>query len=250
MAGLDLRAVAQERDRLLEQGPEVHGIPGRRVGPGLKEELVQDLREPLRLAGDDGEQLLLLGGDAGLRQQHLGRSADGAQRVADLVGELGRHLPDRRQLLLGAHLLLETLDVGEVLEHEQEARSARGRVGQGSHREAELHASRRPGADRPPPAGPSAADAARARSANGSSRGEAKTWRSVAAADRARRRPRIWPAEVVDVEDAPLGVRDDQAAVDAADDDLVQLPQVGHLALRLLEPLARPAGGSPRSRSR
>ena len=41
------------------------------------------------------------------------------ERVADLVGQEGGHLADSGELLLGAHLLLQALDVCQVLEDQQ-----------------------------------------------------------------------------------------------------------------------------------
>src|SRR5947208_434590 len=83
--GLDRLAVphpppaAQQRDGLPEGAPDVHRPAGRQGGPRLVEQVVQRLRQPLRLPGDDGEQPLLLLRHVGLPHQHLGRSADGAE---------------------------------------------------------------------------------------------------------------------------------------------------------------------------
>ena len=71
---------------------------------------------------DDGEEALLLRRDVRLGHQHLRRAADRPEGVADLVGEMRGHLPDRGELLLGPHLVLQALDLGQVLEHEEVAR--------------------------------------------------------------------------------------------------------------------------------
>ena len=234
-----LRRVAQEGDRLLHQRAQVHRAlraPGR---AHLVEEPVQRVAEPLRLAGDDVQEPALLVPEPGLRHQHLGRAPDGAEGVADLVGELRRHLPHRGQLLLGADLLLEAPDVGEVLEDDQVAAGRAFLGGEGRHRDAELE---------PSPVGvPVGELEAGERPARGAG---PELRRRRAAATPALHEPRVPRrlaerppedrlAELVHVEDPALGVGGHEPALDAVDDHLVELAQVGDLDRRLAQLLAR-----------
>jgi hypothetical protein len=155
------------------------------------------------------------------------------------VGELRGHLPDRGELLLGPYLLLEALDVRQVLEHEQVPRAHRVARGEGRDRDAELdegavgttvgdleagQAPRGAGLDRVGLEEPGAEHLAHV------------------PAPRVLRGPaQDRLAERVHVQDVAGRVAGEQPAVDAVDDDLVQLLEVGHLAFRLLELLPRVA---------
>ncbi len=99
VVGAHLVPVAEQRDRRLDHRQDVDGVAGARRRTGLVEEAVECVRQPLRLARDDVEQPPLLLAERGLGGEHLGRAADRAERVADLVRQLRRHLADRGQLL-------------------------------------------------------------------------------------------------------------------------------------------------------
>ena len=79
------------------------------------------LVQPIRLAQHDVHQLRLLGGQRQLVAQDLDRPGHRRQRIADLVGDAGGHLADRRQPLLHARLAVALLQLGDVLEREEEA---------------------------------------------------------------------------------------------------------------------------------
>jgi hypothetical protein len=229
-----LGRVAQERDQLAHHRAQVEGA--RRAGgrPHLDQELVEAVREAPALLDDDAQQLLLLLRDVGLGEQHLGRAADGGQRVADLVRDVGRHLAHRGQLLLHAHLALQLLDAGEVLEDHQEPAGRGLRGGQGRDREAQVQllpvgrTVHHLQAGEPVVLGPHLErgrlqDVAAEQLAQG-----------TAPHLRAQHAQHLL-AEGVQVEHAGPGVGRGQAAVDAVDDEVVQLAQVGHLLGRLLQ---------------
>ena len=93
-----------------------------RVGQERPDRLV----EPIRLAQHDVHELLLVVGERQFGAQHLQRARHRGERIADFVGDAGRHLPHRRQALAHAGLALEPLDVGDVLEGEEIAGAAVG----------------------------------------------------------------------------------------------------------------------------
>ncbi len=131
--GPDLGSVSKQCHALGDHPAHVHGARGTRRGSRLEEKLVESVREPLRLPNDDGQEFLLLPRDAGLREEHLRRATDRAERVANLVSQLGGHLSHRGELLLVPDLLLQTLYLGQVLE-DQEEPGVHGRAGrQGRH---------------------------------------------------------------------------------------------------------------------
>jgi hypothetical protein len=78
------------------------------VGAGVVEELGHDLVQAVHLLDDDVEELLgaAVGHLVPDGLQVLGRALDRAQRVADLVGQAGRHLAQRRQAVALLHPLV------------------------------------------------------------------------------------------------------------------------------------------------
>ena len=77
------------------------------------EELGHHAVEPVHLLDDDLQELAVLAGELA-RVEVLDGALDGGQRVADLVGQAGRHLAERGQAVALLHLLVEL----GVLDHQ------------------------------------------------------------------------------------------------------------------------------------
>ena len=112
----------------LQRAADVEARDREPLRPRVGEERSDRRVQPLRLAQHDVHQLLLLGAERQLLPQDLDRAGHRRERIADLVGDAGRHLADRRQPLLHARVALELLDVGDVLEREQIAGAAARRL--------------------------------------------------------------------------------------------------------------------------
>ena len=136
-----LGAVAQQRGGVLD-GPagvdpgELH-LPGPGVGEKGRDGRVQ----AIRLAQDDVHQRGLLGRQRQLAAQHLHRARHRGQRVADFVGDAGGHLAHRGQPLPHLRGPFQALDVGDVLEREDDAALAAGqRQRRGAHAQVDVAA--------------------------------------------------------------------------------------------------------------
>ena len=115
-------AVAQQQRGVVERAAHVEPLDLEALRPGVGEKRSDRGVEPLRLAQHDVHQLRLLGRQRQLVAQDLDRPGHRGQRVADLVGDAGGHLPHRRQpLLLNGGVTLQPLDRGHVLEGEEQA---------------------------------------------------------------------------------------------------------------------------------
>jgi hypothetical protein len=87
--------------------------------PDEPEKLLDDAGQALRLRYDDLHQPLLRGADGELARKDLDGAGDRSKRVADLVSNTGRELPDRRELLGKARSPLELLHFRQVLKENQ-----------------------------------------------------------------------------------------------------------------------------------
>ena len=76
VVGPQLLAVAQQRDRLLDEGAQVHRPPRPARGTRLEEEAVQGVAQAHRLARDDVQQLPGHVAEPRLGHQHLGGAPD------------------------------------------------------------------------------------------------------------------------------------------------------------------------------
>ena len=94
VAGPHLGAVAQEGDRLLDEGPQVHRLRGPAArDASLEEEAVERVREPLRLARDDVEQALLLVAEMPARPSAPGPSRGSSRAGCGSRGRAGPPSP-------------------------------------------------------------------------------------------------------------------------------------------------------------
>ena len=124
-----LGAVAQQqRGVLAATRRRSNRAIGEPLRPRIGQERPDRRVQPLGLAQHDVHQLLLLGAERQLLAENLNRTRHRRERIADLVGDAGRHLADRRQPLLHARVALEPLDVGQVLERDQEPGAAARRL--------------------------------------------------------------------------------------------------------------------------
>jgi hypothetical protein len=74
----------------------------------------------------DVHQLRLIGRQRQLLLEHLHGAGHRRERIADFVRDAGGHFTDGRKALLQARVLLESLDVGDILERIQVAARAIG----------------------------------------------------------------------------------------------------------------------------
>ena len=118
---MQIGAVAQQQRRVVERAPDVEAGDGEPLRPRVGEERPDGRVQPLGLAQHDVHQLRLLGRQRQLLPQDLDRPRHRGQRIADFVGDAGGHLADRGQPLLHVRVALQLLDVGQVLERDQEA---------------------------------------------------------------------------------------------------------------------------------
>ena len=114
-------AVAQQQRRVVEHAPHVEARDREALRPRVREKRSDGRVEPLGLAQHDVHQLLLLRAERQLLAQNLDRPGHRRERIPDFVRDAGRHLAHRREALLHARVALELLDVGDVLEREQQA---------------------------------------------------------------------------------------------------------------------------------
>ena len=116
-----LRAGLQQRRRVLDGAPGVDAGHVDAPGPGIGQKRRDRRVQPVGLPQHDVHELRLLGRERQLAAQDLHRARHRRQRVADLVGDAGGHLADGRQPLAHLRRALEALDVGHVLEGEDDA---------------------------------------------------------------------------------------------------------------------------------
>ena len=128
MPFVHLGAVAQQQRRVVERAAHVEPRDLKALRPRIREERSDRGVQPLRLAQHDVHQLLLLAAQRQFLTQDLDRAGHRRQRVADLVRDAGRHLADRREPLLNRRVALELLDVGDVLEREEQPGAAARRL--------------------------------------------------------------------------------------------------------------------------
>ena len=206
--------------------------------PGVLQQVGDQAVEAVHLAHGDVDQLPALAVGPGRPAQHLDRSRDAGQRVADLVGDARRQPPDRGQALGPLHLDLHAAQLGQILEMDHAADDLAGVVGQRGGRDAEVaHAA--VGSDgiyfvaphRPHRSGhlqhqPQAGDAPGQRVAQGGGLGDAEDLASRA----------------VDRRDEAVQGHGDQPGRQATDGVLVQQRQIAGVLLVPGEPLASPLG--------
>jgi len=120
--GAELERVREQVERLREAGHHVELDRAPFARPDELKEVLDRLVEPVRLLEDDRHEPLLLRREPLRLLEHLDRSGDRGERIADLVRDAGRKLADRRHPILQAQLLLESLHVGQVLEDDADSR--------------------------------------------------------------------------------------------------------------------------------
>ena len=195
-----LGALAQQRGGVLDRPAGVDPGELHPPGPGVGQERRDGRVQPIRLAQHDVHQRGLLGRQRQLAAQHLHRARHRGQRVADLVGDAGGHLAHRRQPLPHLRGAFQALDVGDVLEREDDAALAarpaaaarRSRPGRCPGRRGGGRCSRRGGAGRRRCRSASSA-ANSAGSCNAAAAGSPVTGRVPAGDDRRRRGSRSAP---------------------------------------------------------
>lgn len=105
-------------DHLGEAGPQRKPLPVDRFRLGELEEIGDRLQQAVRLANDDLGQLQVhrigRGGGGKFPGQHLGRTGDGGQGVAEIVGDTGAHHADGGQFFGLAHLLFQALYLADI----------------------------------------------------------------------------------------------------------------------------------------
>ena len=123
------------------------------AGAGVFEQVGDQPVEPVHLAHGDVDQLAALAVRPRRPPQHLDRSRDAGQRVADLVGDARGQPADRGQPLGALHLDLHPPQLGQVLEVDDPADDLAGVIGQRRRRDAQVaHAAVGPdGVDLVPP---------------------------------------------------------------------------------------------------
>ena len=119
-----LGAVAQQQRGVVQRAADVEARDLEALRPRVGEKRSDRRVQALRLAQHDVHQLLLLAAERQLLPQDLDRSRHRRQRIADLVRDAGGHLADRGEPLLDRGVALELLDVGHVLEREQQPGAA------------------------------------------------------------------------------------------------------------------------------
>ena len=239
-----LGAVLQQRRGVGHDLPDVHQRRRLALRPRVREEAADRLVQPLGLADHDVHQLRLLVGQRQLLPQDLNRAGHRRQRVADLVGDSGGHLPDRRQPLLDARLPLRAARFGDVAEREHEAGLAAGRP-QDARCSARARSAGRPGASaRTRGAAALAARPGREHRAD-SAGGSCSTRQSTARRAAAAATPVIASAARLNVRSRPPDVGRRQAAGQAVDHVLAEGLQVRQLVRRLLAAARRPGAGPP-----
>ena len=125
--GLDLQArldpvgheiVPQQQERRVEQRLEGGGPPLVLLLPGEAEEVLHDVRRPLRLFLDDRERLPQRRRHVGHFGEVVGEPDDRGERVVEVVGDAGDELPDGGHLLRLDELVLQPAALGLVVEEE------------------------------------------------------------------------------------------------------------------------------------
>ncbi len=123
---LCLRMLRDKEQRCLDQAVDIDEIEFRFARPAEVEQVVDRLVEPLDLFEHLFDNLLArVVFDKIVRQDRNG-AADAGQRIFHLVGNAGRHLPDRSQPVGPLHLLVMVLfqlpsRLAEVFDHRVEA---------------------------------------------------------------------------------------------------------------------------------
>ena len=235
---LHFGAVAQQQRRVVQHAPDVEPRDREPLRPRVGEKRSDRVVQPLRLAQHDVHQLLLLVAERQLLPQHLDRARHRRQRIADLVRDAGGHLADRGEPLLQPRVALELLDVGDVLEREQQARRAARRLAGCVAVRPDLDLRGRRQCD----SGLSTRRPRRVRALLVSSTARCGGSCSTSAIGRPTTdsdgMPVIASAARLNVRIAALSIGRRQAARQAVDDVLVERLQVGDLVRRVLEPRA------------
>ena len=78
------------------------------------EEVPDDGVEALGFAGDDTDQGALIVGESGDGGQHLDRTGDGRERIANLMGDAGGQASDGGEAVAKTEFALEMANLGEV----------------------------------------------------------------------------------------------------------------------------------------
>ncbi len=113
-----LRAVLEEENRLLKQRGDLEHFRRKAARAGVLQKVGDDPVESMRFAQDDVHEVTLRGRQRQLVLEHLDRTHHRGQRIADLVGDGGGEIADRRHFPLHLQLILQPLDVGEILKDE------------------------------------------------------------------------------------------------------------------------------------
>src|SRR5688572_12141054 len=120
----DLRIDALDTAELLGEGAQKVGngkvLGERAVAPVELEHILHHAIEPLSVVVDDAQQTVRRVVEARLLLQQLGGMADGRERIADFVSDIGGQPSEGGQL----HLTCLGLDAGQVLEEQHRPHTA------------------------------------------------------------------------------------------------------------------------------
>lgn len=114
--GPGLRAVFQQGKCIADEPVELEAGQLQRPWAGIPEKVFDGAVEAVGFAQHNAHELVLFVVEPEFRLKHLNRAAHGGQRVANLVGNPGRHLAERRQPVLAADFFFELEDFRQVLE--------------------------------------------------------------------------------------------------------------------------------------
>ena len=123
-------AIAQQLDILAQQLANIEAAVGAVARASEAQETLDRPIETLALFEHDVEQLTLPGLKAGARREHLHRTRDRRQRIADLVGQPGRQRADCGHAFLELYLLLELSPGRQILEDDNKAAVRAASVGE------------------------------------------------------------------------------------------------------------------------
>jgi hypothetical protein len=111
-----IRAVPQQRDRVLKQGSEVQRLPGARRRLCEGEKILDEVVQPVAFPDQDVEKAGVLAGESQAGTQQFHRAAHGGERISNFVRDACRHTPHGHHPVPDTNLILQPLDVGQVLE--------------------------------------------------------------------------------------------------------------------------------------
>jgi hypothetical protein len=141
VAALDGSGARRARERPLEGGLHqrrgIQGLPLQGDGAHELQALRHRLGQSPQLLRKVGHKCALLRPIGQTPPQQTRQHLHAGQRIADLVGQAGRHLPQRRQAVAQTLLFVGALEGRQVAEQHRRAAHATQRVSHGRQREAD-----------------------------------------------------------------------------------------------------------------